>query len=66
MAVTIRDIARQLGVAPSTVSRALRGEGRISAALQARIRVLARELGYTPHTRILNGFRARRRSKGCG
>ncbi len=55
MGVTIRDIARRLGVAPSTVSRALRGEGRISAEMRERVRQMACELGYIPnaHARAL-------------
>ena len=49
MAVTIHDIARRLGVAPSTVSRALTGKGRISPATRDRILRVARELGYQPN-----------------
>jgi DNA-binding LacI/PurR family transcriptional regulator len=46
---TIVTLSREAGVAPSTVSRALKGEGRISAEMRAKIGRLAKELGYTPH-----------------
>lgn len=49
MRVTIHDIARIVGVAPSTVSRALSGKGRISPATRERIRKVAEELGYQPN-----------------
>ena len=46
--VSIKDIARAAGVSPSTVSRALSNHPRISEETAARIRRLAKELGYTP------------------
>jgi DNA-binding LacI/PurR family transcriptional regulator len=46
--VSIKDIARAAGVTHSTVSRALRGDRRISSATAQRIRQLAAEMGYTP------------------
>ncbi|HHY32510.1 MAG TPA: LacI family transcriptional regulator [Firmicutes bacterium] len=46
MDTTIREIARQVGVSPSTVSRALRREGRISETTRARVLAVARSLGY--------------------
>lgn len=47
--VTIATIARELGVHPSTVSRALSGgPTRISIARAARIREVAARMGYTP------------------
>jgi len=46
---TIVTMSRELGVAPSTISRALKGEGRISSELRARIAQLAQDYGYTPH-----------------
>lgn len=36
-------------MAPSTISRALKGDTRISAETRARIARIAKELGYTPH-----------------
>lgn len=46
--VSIKDIARAAGVAPSTVSRALRGHPRIGEGTAKRVRQLAEEMGYTP------------------
>lgn len=48
MSISIKDIARVAGVAPSTASRALRDHPRISLATKIRIRQLAEEMGYTP------------------
>jgi LacI family transcriptional regulator len=49
-AVTIADIARQAGVHPASVSRALRGiGGKVSEATRRRIVQLADELGYLPN-----------------
>jgi DNA-binding LacI/PurR family transcriptional regulator len=46
--VSIKDIARVAKVSPSTVSRALNADPRISKETAARIRLLAQEMGYTP------------------
>lgn len=43
---TIKDVARVLGIAPSTVSRALRGHSSISDSTRQRVRETADELGY--------------------
>jgi LacI family transcriptional regulator/LacI family repressor for deo operon, udp, cdd, tsx, nupC, and nupG len=48
MPVTIKDIAKIAGVSHTTVSRALKGHYSISAKTTARIRKLAKEMGYTP------------------
>jgi len=49
-AVTIADIARQVGVHPASVSRALRGiGGKVSEATRQRIVQVADELGYLPN-----------------
>jgi LacI family transcriptional regulator len=45
-AATIYDIARHLGVSPSTVSRALNKPGRINAKTEQRIREAAAQLNY--------------------
>jgi len=46
--LSIKDIARVAKVSPSTVSRALNADPRISEETAARIHHLAREMGYTP------------------
>jgi LacI family transcriptional regulator len=48
-AVTIVDVAESIGVSPSTVSRVLRGDERISAATAERVRNAAAALGYHPN-----------------
>ena len=53
MAITIKDIAREFGVAPSTVSNALngryKGAYRKTAARSEEIRAYAEEHGYRPN-----------------
>ncbi len=49
MATTIKNIADQLGVSHVTVSKVLRGQGRISDKTSRRIKDLARELDYRPN-----------------
>ena len=49
MAVTSKDIARQLKISQSTVSRALRGDPRVAPETTARILETAREMDYTPN-----------------
>ena len=49
-AITIADIAREAGVHPASVSRALRGvAGKVSVQTRQRIEHIARELGYQPN-----------------
>lgn len=57
---TIASLARAAGVAGSTVSRALRGDQRISPAVREKIEALAQEAGYTPNAlaRTLVGGRS--------
>lgn len=47
--VTIKDIARELGISPSTVSRALKDHPDISAETKKRVNELARKLNYQPN-----------------
>jgi LacI family transcriptional regulator len=46
--VTIKDIAKTLGVDPSTVSKALHKKPDISVKMQKKIRSIANDLGYRP------------------
>jgi DNA-binding LacI/PurR family transcriptional regulator len=46
--VSIKDIAKVAGVSHPTVSRALRGQGRMSDVTRERIITIAKEMGYTP------------------
>lgn len=48
-AVTIKDIARRLGISASTVSRALRGSTEINEDTRKMVQELAKELNYTPN-----------------
>ena len=48
--VTIRDVAKAVGVSPSTVSRAFARPGRVSADTARRIREAADRLGYRVRT----------------
>ncbi|HET6634573.1 MAG TPA: LacI family DNA-binding transcriptional regulator [Streptomyces sp.] len=46
MAVSLDDVAARAGVSTATVSRALRGLPRVSAATRTRVEAAARDLGY--------------------
>ena len=47
--ITIKDIARELGISPSTVSRALKNHPDISNATKQSVNELARQLKYKPN-----------------
>lgn len=47
--VTISDVADSVGVATSTVSRALSNPGRVSEQMRKRVMIAAAELGYQPN-----------------
>jgi LacI family transcriptional regulator len=56
--VRLKDIASRGGVSVMTVSKVLRDAPDISVATKARIRVLAREMGYVPDS-LARGLRTR-------
>ncbi len=49
MKVTIKDVAKAAGVSPSTVSRALHDNNRISQEVRKRVREVAKELNFHPN-----------------
>lgn len=57
--ITIRDIAKLLGVSPSTVSRALKDHPDIGAVTKKKINEVAKELGYQPNYQAIH-FRQRK------
>lgn len=58
---TLRDVAREAGVHPSTASRALNGatRGQVSGATAARVTAAAERLGYRPNA-LAQGLRSAR------
>lgn len=52
--VTIKDIARELGISPSTVSRALKDHPDISPETKKAVNDLAKELSYQPNAIALS------------
>lgn len=59
-AVTLKEIASEAGVSLMTVSRALRGEPRVSRDTGARIRRIAERLRYRPNPLVSALMRSRR------
>ena len=49
---TLRDIAREVGVTPTTVSLALRNNPRISAPTRRKVRQTAEDMGYRPNAEL--------------
>ncbi|RWZ51384.1 LacI family transcriptional regulator [Halobacillus fulvus] len=49
MGVTIKDVAKAAGVAPSTVSRVIADHPRISLATKKRVKKAMKEMGYHPN-----------------
>jgi len=49
MKVTIVDIASMASVSPTTVSRALKNDSRITLEVRRRVKTVAQELGYRPN-----------------
>lgn len=60
--VTLRDLARRLGVSHTTVSRALRNDPEISKAMRERVHSTARQTGYKPDP-MLSALAHYRRSR---
>ncbi|REA58491.1 LacI family transcriptional regulator [Dyadobacter luteus] len=52
--LTMKKIAKELGVSVSTVSRALQNHPRIGAQTTEKVQKLARELHYEPNSRAIN------------
>ena len=46
--ITIKDIAKELGISPSTVSKALKGHRDISTSTKQSVRELAKKWNYKP------------------
>jgi len=63
-AVTIKDIAKALGLSTSTVSRALRGSYEISAETRKLVLEYAEKLNYRPNPIALSLKEKRSRSIG--
>ena len=49
MKVTIKDVAKDAGVSPSTVSRVMSDSSRIGAATKKKVRESIEKMGYTPN-----------------
>ena len=47
--ISLKDLARELGVSIATVSRALRNSPEIGTEMQQRVKELARQLNYRPN-----------------
>ncbi|MBM7540993.1 LacI family DNA-binding transcriptional regulator [Amphibacillus cookii] len=54
MAITIKDVAKKANVAPSTVSRVIADNPRISVNTKKRVRKAMKELGYHPNVNARN------------
>lgn len=54
MSVTIKDVAREVGVAPSTVSRTLKDHPSISNETKEKVRKAMDKLGYVPNVSAQN------------
>lgn len=59
--VTIKDVARDAGVSPATVSRVLNGRPRVDPGLANRVRAAAVQLGYRP-SRVARNLRRQQTS----
>ena len=64
--VRMSEIAQRLGVAPSTVSRALRADPQISVEVRRQVEETARKMGYRPNPLVSALMASRRRRGGHG
>src|SRR4051812_8411327 len=64
--VRMAEIAQHLGVASSTISRALRDDPSVSAAMREQVRQLAETMGYRPNPLVSALMANRRRRGGAG
>ncbi len=62
--VSLRDVAKTVGVSHVTVSLALRGDTRVSATRRTEIRAAAEQLGYRPDP-MLSSLASYRRNKSA-
>ena len=53
MAITIRDVAKRAGVAPSTVSRVIADNPSISEKTKNKVRAVMKEMNYFPNICLL-------------
>ncbi|WP_173916974.1 LacI family DNA-binding transcriptional regulator [Halobacillus sp. Marseille-Q1614] len=54
MGVTIKDVAKAAGVAPSTVSRVIADSPRISPATKRKVKKIMKDMGYHPNANARN------------
>jgi LacI family transcriptional regulator len=64
MAVTSRDVALELGLSQSTVSRALRGDPRVAVATQTLVTETAAKMNYIPNVAARSLITARTQTVG--
>ncbi|MDR0921836.1 MAG: LacI family transcriptional regulator [Lactobacillales bacterium] len=64
MAVTIKDVAKEVGVAPSTVSRVIQDSPSISEETKEKVRKAMKKLGYVPNIAAQNLVRGLTNSIG--
>jgi LacI family transcriptional regulator len=48
--VTLQDVADKAGVSPATVSRVVRGEGKVGDKCRAHVKKIVEKMGYRPNT----------------
>ncbi|WP_349268003.1 LacI family DNA-binding transcriptional regulator [Pseudalgibacter alginicilyticus] len=57
--ITLKDLAKDLNLSPSTISRALQNHPAISDSTKKRVQKIAEELGFTPNS-IASSFRKKK------